>query len=492
MKIRSKMAKWIVPILLIILVTFQIPLVGTNHDSLSKIHPAVLQQIRESPDRVLHVIVSKVPGSHPESKAIRLGAEITSKWDFINIFAVEIKASQIPALAAAGGIRMINTVSSITDTEDPLYIEGFQMSTDSVTNSYNATVKADMVWNAGYYGEGVTAAVVDSGINNESPSDFGSRILANEKFNATTIYMSDRYGHGTHVAGIIAGDGRNSQGKYVGIAPKANLINVKYSNDEGCANEEDLINALQWVYDNRATYNIRIVNISSTVDAIQSYTESAACAAVEQLWKAGVVVVVSAGNLGSSLDAVSHAPANDPFVITVGAIDDMSTKTLQDDFVKLWSSCGTTLDGVNKPDILAPGARIVSYMPSGILRSQAPANIVDTSYFKMGGTSMAAPMVSGVVALMLQVNPELTPDQVKWVISNSMRAYDKQAPGTPGIIDAQAAVFLDRFGGIIGTANQGLTLSPLLDPNTAVICYDNMGWSNMGWSNMGWSNDFKY
>ncbi|MEK6263953.1 MAG: S8 family serine peptidase [Clostridium sp.] len=224
---------------------------------------------------------------------------------------------------------------------------------------------------------------------------------------------------------------------------------------------------------------MRVVNISSTVSVKQKYTESAVNAACEQLWKAGVVVVVSAGNLGGQVDSTSYAPANDPFVITVGAVDDNGTKNINDDFMKPWSSSGPTLDNVMKPDIVAPGAHITSYIPAGALRNSAPQNIVDNAYFKMGGTSMAAPVVSGVVALMLQVNPTWTPDQVKWVLKNTATPYLNQVNGTPGIVDADFASYYKNPQ----SANQGVALSPLLDAGTGTISYNNMSWANMSWAN---------
>jgi serine protease AprX len=359
----------------------------------------------------------------------------------------------------------------------------------SLASTFVPTVRADSVWDLGYKGSGVTVAIVDSGIGDTGNSDFGKRILTNVSFNSHAAYTIDKFGHGNHVAGIVGGNGANSAGKWMGVAPEVNLLNVKFSDDTGQAKEKDLVDALAWVYDNRSTYNIRVVNISATVGTAMSYKESPTAAAVEQLWFAGVVVVVSAGNRGGEACSVCYPPAADPFVITVGAVDDAGTPALNDDFGKEWSSVGTTTDGETKPDIMAPGAHIVSYMPRGSLRNQAPQNIVDKHYFQMGGTSMAAPMVTGVVALLLEARPDITPDQVKWLLRTTSRPYLNQPEGTPGIVDALSAV---TYSESIAMANQGLAPSPLLDPDTGSISYSNTLWSNTLWSNTLWSNNYNF
>lgn len=450
------------------------------------VHPLVAAAVRAQPDQTVRVIISRAPGADAaEEAAARLGARVTARWDFINAFAAEVPAGQVGALAQLPGVRAVlpnNRVETQTGKKT--------VNDKNLVNAYNYAIRADKVWYNGYDGTGVTVAVVDSGISaaSDGNSDFGQRLLGSAKFNSDAVYAADRYGHGTHVAGIVGGDGTVSRGKYIGVAPGVNLLNIKFSDDNGTAYEEDLISALQWVYDHRTRYNIRVLNLSSTIGTQLSYTESATAAALEQLWFAGVVVVVSVGNHGGEDCAVCYPPANDPFLIAVGAVDDNGTKDLSDDFMKPWSSYGTTQDGYAKPDVVAPGAHIVSYMPAGNLRDHK-SNVVDKYYFRMGGTSMAAPMVTGAVALMLQVNPDLTPNQVKWILMNTTRSYKEQIPGTPGIIQADAATF---YKDTPGEANQGLTPSPLIDPDSGTIDYSNAFWSNAFWSNAFWSNSVDY
>lgn len=448
----------------------------------TNVHPDLIDMVLEKPDKVVSVIVAKqVDATGVEEVAKSLGATITSEWEFINAFAAKIRVADIISLAGVSGVKGINlnlpvnlqhhTASTVVDTT-------------KIVNAYNEAVKVNNVWAKGYYGQNVGIAVLDSGVNFESTlGDDLDRVVVNTKFSSSAINASDKYGHGTHVAGIIAGDGDYSSSKYVGIAPKANIINVKFSGDDGTAYEEDFVNSLEWVYKNKSTYNIRVVNISAAIAAKQSYKESPVSAAVEQLWLNGTVVVVAAGNRGGEECSTCYAPAHDPFVISVGAVDDNKTKSLTDDFVKSWSSSGATLDGHSKPEVMAPGGNIISYMPSGQLRSLDSSRIVDSKYFRLSGTSMAAPVVAGVVGLMLQVNPQWTPDEVKWILMNHLRPAVNNIG--PGIVQADQSVF---FTGTPGKANQGLERSPFLDSSKNTISYTNASWSNASWSNASWSN----
>jgi serine protease AprX len=469
--------------------------ISSNDSFVNKLHPQILNAMFENPNKDIQVIVAKKPEADLEQQ-LQGVATVIANWEFINAIAVEINISNVAKLAKLTDVNFIvlnqRTESSKKNSKDSSTDDKSNVvDHTSLVNAYNYAIKADKVWDKGYDGKGVTVAVVDSGIKESSKSDFSGRIIATEKFNSTTDNASDKFGHGSHVSGIIGGDGRESGGKYIGVAPGVNLINVKFSDDNGTASEADLVNALQWVYENRETYNIRVVNISSNVGAKQSYMASAVAAAVEQLWFGGVVVVVSAGNRGGENCSTCYAPANDPYVITVGAVDDNGTKTLEDDYAKSWSSEGNTLDGHFKPDIVAPGTGVISYLPGGSLRDLAPDRVIDDVYFKMSGTSMSAPMVSGVVALMLQANPQLTPDQVKWILMNTTRDYLNQPDGSPGIVAADSAVFYDTSKSV-PSANRGLTPSPFLNSSTLTIMYSNMSWSNMSWSNMSWSNSNDY
>ena len=333
-------------------------------------------------------------------------------------------------------------------------------------------------------------------------------MIATAVVNPAAQSVGDTFGHGTHVAGLIAGNGSNRpagdplRGRYAGVAPEANLIAVKADDGHGSASVLDVIDGLQFVVDHKADYNIRVVNLSLKSSVAESYLTDPLDAAVEAAWNSGIVVVVAAGNSGNDADAVSYAPANDPYVITVGGVDDQSTKKIDDDMLASWSSRGTTQDGVSKPDILAPGAKLVSTMaPNAQYKQLCPTCIVDNDYFRVGGTSMAAAVASGEAALMLEADPTLTPNEVKTQMVRRTRPVTKSE--TSGVlVDAQAQPVPpaddDRGATTVNAEaaadkavdkdpgrkdmNFGLTPNLLLDPVTGLIDYTRTSWSRTTWS----------
>jgi serine protease AprX len=267
------------------------------------------------------------------------------------------------------------------------------------------------------------------------------------------------------------------RGRYLGIAPEANLIDVKVSDELGNATVLDVIVGLQFVVDHKSALGIRVVNLSLESTQAGSYKTDPLDAAVEAAWFQGIVVVAAAGNRGKDGDAVTYAPGNDPFAITVGAIDDRDSMRDGDDRRPQWSSRGITQDGFAKPEIHAPGARIVSTLAPGSVFSRLCRNcIVDRDYIRAGGTSMSAPMVSGAAALLLQKHPQLTPDQVKGVLMASARSIG----GYPAV-DVYAAIRAVSAGQV-PTANQGIEPNELIDPATGNIDYSRSSWSRSSWS----------
>ena len=335
--------------------------------------------------------------------------------------------------------------------------------------------------------------MVDTGIQRDLPdfrvsqTNHRSRVIASAVVNPDAKSARDGYGHGTHVAGIIAGNGAARAasdplyGKYVGVAPGANLISIKASDDEGNATTIDVIEGLQFAVDHRDELNIRIVNLSLTEDRPQSYRTNPLNAAVEQAWNAGIVVIAAAGNRGSSRNAVDYAPGNDPFVITAGASDDRGTSSLTDDVAASWSSTGTTQDGHAKPDVLAPGAHITSTLASGSsITSMCASCVVGDAYFRMGGSSMATGVVSGAVALLLEDDPSLTPNEAKSAIKSNLR----KAPGAGSVLDVLAAA---RAQGAEKDEPNSFESNQLLDPTTGLIDYARSSWSRSSWSRSSWS-----
>jgi serine protease AprX len=308
------------------------------------------------------------------------------------------------------------------------------------------SIRADAAWTRAS-GRGVGVAVIDTGIAGDLP-DFqtprnGSRVIASAVTNPCAKDANDHYGHGTHVAGLIAGNSlvypvtHWNHGKYMGVAPRANLMSVKVSDDDGNTTVLDVIYGIQFAVDNRAAYNIRVVNLSLSSTVAESYRTDPLDAAVESAWFSGLVVVTAAGNVGTTNDGVTFAPANDPWVITAGALDDKGTFARLDDVRAPWSSRGLTQDGVAKPEVLAPGARLVSTLaPNSDFADICPECIVDGKYFRAGGTSMSAAVVSGAAALLLEQHPDWTPAQVKGALASKL----VDVPGAGGVIDLAGAL----------------------------------------------------
>ena len=416
------------------------------------------------------------------------GGRVVGDLPIINGLAVKATAANALELSHRDGVRVVSLNAAVKKSGITGGIDASLIQT-----SYPESVQAPRAWSSAT-GKGVGVAVVDTGIAGTLPdfrtsdSNSSSRVVATVATNPYATSDNDSYGHGTHVAGIIAGDsngrpaGDPLKGDYVGVAPDANLISVKVADEKGDATLLDVIYGLQFVIDNKSTYNIRVVNLSLESTDAQSYKTDPLDAAVESAWFNGVVVVAAAGNRGTAGDAVSYAPGNDPYVISVGGVDDMGTKNTIDDTLAGWSSRGTTQDGFAKPDVLAPGAHIVSNLaPNSAFASMCPSCIVDGQYIRAGGTSMAAPMVAGAIADMLQVRPDLSPDQVKAAVLANGRNVQASA------LDEVSANGL--VSGSIPTTNPnaGLTPNTMIDRKTGGIDYTRSSWSRSSWSRSSWS-----
>jgi serine protease AprX len=379
----------------------------------------------------------------------------------------------------------------------------------------------------GVTGRGIGVAILDSGI--APHTDIASRIVASVDFTgggggASLVAPADPGGHGTHVAGLVAGDGSASGGAFAGIAPGANLIDVRVITASGSTTVSTLIAGMQWVLAHRSDYNIRVVNLSAGAPVTVSYSNDPLAAAVEVLVFAGITVVVSAGNEGPKRSSIT-TPGSDPYVITVGAIDDNGTATLADDAIASWSSQGpTAIDGLAKPDLVAPGRKIVSLRsPGSTLDQQLPDRVVAglnplaPAYFRLSGTSMAAPIVTGVVALMLERTPALSPAQVKQSLMSTALplAYGSPTTTGSGLVSAVAAVTApprpadpvtapvsagfagDVYAFLLGQplvwrdlgSNGGVDSNgvPWRDVTWANISWDAITWANLSWESFNWS-----
>ncbi len=479
---RGPQMRMVWSVLVILVLTGSIP--PATWTTSFPIQPALQAIITQHPSSVVSVIIQQQAHVDLEQAVTRLGGKIRDQLSIIHAVTADLPASGVWALAQQPGVRWLALDSPVTSTQCSSCID-----TSRLASAYIRTIGADKVWNRAPYlqGQGIGVAIVDSGIQTQQDLYTNSgqnRLVAAVRFNSDYNQSTyDNYGHGNHVAGIIGGNGSRSGGAYTGVAPLVNLINVKVSNDNGQASVGNVILGLQWIFNNASAYNIRVVNISLNDSVIESYHTSALNAAVEALWVNGIVVVVSAGNRGANK---LTAPANDPFVITVGATDDNGTANLADDRLANFSAFGTTTDGFAKPDLVAPGRNIISLMANSnsALATDHPANVISfngAQYFKMSGTSMSAPMVAAAAALVIQGNPSLKPDQVKYRLKATARAFDTTVHAGAGYLNVDAAT------STITTqrANQNIEISRLLAGSSQPLIWNSLTETSGGWQARG-------
>ena len=311
-----------------------------------------------------------------------------------------------------------NQIKNIIRTEGLI---AYELDTHITAQMKRAANEIELRWahDRRIYGQGVGVAIVDTGI-------FPHKDFFANKNRITAFYdvindnnqPYDDNGHGTHVAGIVGGNGKTSKGQYVGIAPKCDLIGVKVLNDKGDGNVSDVLAGLQWIVDNKEKYNIRVVNISvGTTTQNELDENSMLVKGVNAVWDAGIVVVVAAGNNGPDPMSIS-IPGISRKVITVGSSDDNCTVDVFGSKKKDYSGRGPTSACIKKPDVIAPGSNIVS---CGLKKSSRRrnnrvknfSNEASSIYAVKSGTSMSTPVVSGAVALLLSKNPKMTNRDVK-------------------------------------------------------------------------------
>ena len=382
-----------------------------------------LQRKSGSSDLITVIVqYRQMPGTSSFKSMQGRGAAIHSRFQTIRAVTMRIPASMLTELENDPNVAYVTPDRPVS------------MSSNPQTEEYATAVQADIAASQyGFDGTGIGVAVIDSGIANHSDlqGQGGSRVVYSQSFVAGDSTTSDKFGHGTHVAGLIGGSGKGSgngngyAGTYAGVAPNVNIINLRVLDANGNGTDSQVIAAIQQAIALQNTYNIRVISMSLGRPVFESYTLDPVDQAVEAAWQAGIVVVVAAGNNGrfalTNGFGTIGVPANDPAVITVGATMTEQTNTRVDDQIASYSSKGpTAIDHIVKPDLVAPGNRMVSLRAAGSTLDSSfpqydvtPNNNGVSKYFVLSGTSMATPIVSGTVALMLQQNSSLTPDQVK-------------------------------------------------------------------------------
>jgi subtilisin family serine protease len=415
----------------------------------------------------------------PADAVRAVGGTVTADLPIVDGVAARVPADAVDDLEAQPGVRAVTPDSRVT-------VAGELTPTGDNNRTVNPVavreVNADRLWDEGITGKGAVIALVDTGVHPDV-ADLHGRMVPVDKADVVGTRMNlledtaacvdfsgdgdcvDRYGHGTFMAGLMAGSGAASQGRYRGVAPDARILSLKIAAPDGSADVSKVLAAIQWVVLFREKYGIDVLNLSLGTDSRAPYWIDPLNLAVQRAWVSGVTVVVSAGNRGASSkgNPTISKPGDDPFVITVGAVDDRETPAIDDDRLPAFASTGPTAHGLTKPDVVAPGGRVVSLRaPNSWVENHTPVpNGIDAVYRRGSGTSMSAAVTSGVVALALEARPTWKPNRIKGALMENARkvaARDRNAVGA-GLIDAWAVahdvVTRDANGGAVSVVSDG-------------------------------------
>ncbi len=510
--------------------------------SAQKVSPALMAEMTAYPSERIPIIIQMSPPTAPFAATVNLALS-QQAVSIINANGQAVGALPIiqgaAGYATSAGIQAISQMPQVAAVDQDAVVRarrpanaGASWPAGNLTSLYPQEVNATNVWQQSVYGytQGVTVAVLDSGVAPDVDlTDNQNRIVAQVSFaDPTNPQQPDPGGHGTHIAGTIAGDGTRSNGQFVGMDPHANIASVRVLDQKGNGRVSSVLRGLSWVLGHKRDLNIKVVNLSFGAPPLGAYPTDPLAAGVEVAWKHGITVVTAAGNQGPSSGNV-ESPGIDPYVITVGSTDDAGTVTLNDDTLAWFSSWGTPTASTQKPDLVAPGRKIVSIrVPGSTLDTLLPDHVViarnGSKYFRLTGTSMSTGIVTGAVALLLERYPNLTPDQVKQILVTSTQPFGQNASPPPagaagsGLLNCYTAynstnrASADRglrladggarlvypliYGGPLvwkDPSYQGITWSaftwatlPWTTPAWDNIAWDNIAWDNIAWDNIAW------
>jgi serine protease AprX len=454
--------------------------------------PGLAEQAAAHPDGVFRVIVQGQEGRRSDE----VGQEVQQALDTpdddegqrggvgrrfasINGVSAELTGTQVLRLARRGTILAISLDQPVRVTSGALYtsaqrwpyVSGAAKFWTQLSNGIPASMASPP-----------TIAVVDSGVDPSTP-DLAGRVVQEVDLTSLPDNSShDGRGHGTFVASIAAGIGA----LHAGVAPNAEVVSIDVVDDTGMGMTSDVIAAADWILANKDTYDIRVANFSLHGSQPSTFRFDPLNRAVERLWFSGVVVVAAAGNYGGTQQGVLYSPGNDPFVITVGAVDINGSIRTSDDFAAPWSAYGYTLDGFAKPEISAPGRYMVGAVPpSSTLALERPDRIVEPGYLLMSGTSFAAPVVAGTAAYILARHPSFTPDQVKGALMLTARPIPDAVPLSTGV----GEVASDKAAEVANPPNPNAGLNQFLEPDPSggsVPVFDEATWTTYASANPAW------
>jgi serine protease AprX len=469
------------------------------------VDPVLLAKAEATPNELVKVIIQGKVGRGTrhafdafhdvqDRSGSRPAERVEGQYDFVGSVAVTIRARKVLRLARVPGL---------TVTYDaPVRLSG----TVTYTSRHLWTTASGVkpMWgNDPAAGQQVpTIAIVDSGVEkNRADFDMGARVI--DEVVITKLEPNspgDGRGHGTFVAGIAAGSARDS----AGAAPQANIISLDVMDDSGMARTSDVIAAAEWIHQNRAAKNIKVANFSLHSTQPSNFVNDPLDRAVEKLWFGGVTVVAAAGNYGTpdGPSGIPFAPGNDPFVITVGAVDLEGSVAVWRHDIPNWSAYGYTKDGFRKPELAAAGRYIIGPVPAAAtLRAAKPENVVSSGYMRLSGTSFAAPIVAGAAAQLALAHPNWTPDQIKGALMKRARFIPDAAPGSAGVGEINAS----RSSALTSPPNPNAALNRFVKPNLvtgtvefdgaawyaaakADVSWDSVSWSDVSWSDVSWTD----
>jgi serine protease AprX len=454
------------------------------------------------------VIVRHQAGAEAQAERSveRLGGQVGRDLDLIDSFTAELPADAVARLEGAPGVAEVTPDGTV-------HLQGARWRPDKDRDRGSLArmlrnAEVDEVRSETLTGKGVTVALIDSGVAPVDGLDDPGKVINGPDLSFESqvpeVRYLDTFGHGTHMAGIIAG----KDSGFSGVAPDARLLSLKVATADGATDVSQVIAAVDWVVQHRRDegMDVRVVNLSFGTDSAQPYTLDPLAHAAEVAWRRGIVVVVSAGNNGNTTERLTD-PAFDPFVIAVGASDDLGTDSPEDDTVTEFSNRGSV---ERTPDLVAPGRSVQSLrVPGSYLDEAYPSARVATTdgseprYFRGSGTSQSAAFVSGAAALLLEQRPELTPDQVKALLTSTadpLAGTDRRLQGA-GVVDLDQAVRTPTPTSAVQTFPVSTGLGSLeaargsihvVDPDTGVALTGEVdifgrSWSGSSWSGRSWS-----
>jgi serine protease AprX len=487
--------------------------------------PALAAQPAPGSAAPVDVIVRELPGTgnQPERAVEAFGGTVGRHLGIIDAFTASVPGDRLDSLRATPGISDVTEDAGLElsskEVEDQVAQAG------SLYTIANQVTGASAMWDAGYTGQGIDVAVIDSGVVPVKGLDDPGKVVYGPDLTLETngsAKQKDTYGHGTHMSGIIAGRDPEAKGNkksgdasnFVGMAPDARIVSVKVADAKGQTDVSQAIAAIDWVVQNRNKngLNIRVLNMSFGTDGVQDYVLDPLAFAAEQAWHKGIVVVVAVGNEGFGTGKVNN-PAYDPYLIAVGSNTANGTATTADDVVSSFSNDG---DGTRNPDVVAPGDQVVSLRSSGsYLDKTYPQARIGDRLFRGSGTSQAAAVVSGAAALLVQQRPTATPDQIKALLMGTANAIPnataaQQGSGLVDLAEARTAPTpnaVQRFTVSTGLGSLELARGSVhvtvgtrqvrgevdvrgraFDVRTwAAGLRNGTNWSGMSWSGMSWS-----